>query len=147
MEAKLTLAVDQFFGSRPGTLLNNRAFALIEVGKLQEAVETLGIARQIKDGNYGESTRAATEALLLFRSGKPEVGRRRYQDVVRIFERLNHLEDAARAALMLAREEALAATGQEEVAWKRANELIHRSSSPIVMDLHDRIAREQVSLN
>lgn len=62
---------------RNGTLLNNHAFALIELGELRTAVESLVKPRGTVSEDHGV-VRSATEALLLFRVGAPALGRRRY---------------------------------------------------------------------
>ena len=125
-------------------VLNNHAFALIGSGKagdLKEAGDMLVRARKADADKYGRATLAATEALWLFRVGAVERGRRRYQAVIDRLDRLHYGDEAARAALMLAREEAAAATDEADAAWKKADELAAASATPVVKDLRDRVER------
>lgn len=127
-------------------ILNNHAFALIGVGKvadLKEAGDTLVRARKANADKYSRATLAATEALWLFRAGAVEPGRRRYKAVIESLERLRYGDEAARAALILASEEAAACTEEADAAWKRAEALVAGSGAPVVRELHERVERER----
>ena len=121
-------------------LLNNYAFALIELDELPEAVDALLKARSVSQ-DPGGFVRAATEALLLFRAGLPSYGRKRYRAVIDVFSRRHSNELAARAILMLAREELLAGSDWAEPAWKEACELADKTQDAGIGDLRKRVGR------
>jgi len=104
-------------------LLNNSAFALTSAGRLPEAQAFLERARSVMAQRRDLVILAATEALFLFRAGYPQVGRRRYEAVVDIFLRAQDPDTAAKAALMLAREELIIGSDEAESAWKKADDL------------------------
>jgi tetratricopeptide (TPR) repeat protein len=123
---------------QPG-LLNNQAFAQIELGDFKGAVESLLKARTMGGGGWGLA-RSATEGLLLFRVGIPELGRARYQAVIREFTRLHDHDNAARAALMLAREELFQGGSGLRKAWGNATDLCRQSRQPALQKLKDKIS-------
>jgi hypothetical protein len=128
-------------------LLNNQAFAMIELGRPVEAVDPLVRARKAAHAEkFHHAVRTATEALLLFRVGRIDIGRERYQTAVQMLDRLDLREQAARAALMLAREEAIAGTTEAEAAWKRAQGLAGNWPTDVVRDLLQRVEKERLSL-
>jgi len=121
-------------------LLNNHAFACIGLDKLPEAARVLVKARGLATERIHGIVRAATEALLLFRSGQPERGRRRYRSAIDAFLRIHERDQAARAALMLAGEEALIRSEESETSWRRADDLANGSRRRDVEHLRTRIA-------
>jgi Flp pilus assembly protein TadD len=123
-------------------LLNNRAFAQIGRGHLGDAAMTLLHARRSSSGVGERLARVATEALWLFRIGENEEGRDRYNAAIRIFTRKHLVDDAARAALMLAQEEICAGSELAEEAWRRAVGLVGKSGKGAhVMHLQERVGR------
>lgn len=123
------------------TLLNNLAFAEVGAGNFREAVSALERARKLAGAADQRLTLAATEALLLFRIGMVDLGRRRYDTVIRAFAKAHDREHAAKAALMLAQEEAVARSEKLDEAWKRADHLAADLTHAHVRQLHERIAR------
>lgn len=103
-------------------LLNNYAFALINLGKLTEARDVL---RQIDFDSLEGINRLipATVGLLEFRTGNQQGGRQRYLNTIEEAKSTNHKRTAARAAIYLAMEELRARTDQAEIAIKRALDL------------------------
>jgi tetratricopeptide (TPR) repeat protein len=121
-------------------LLNNVAFAEIGAGNMRDAAAALERARKLVGSDSQRLTLAATEALFLFRIGMIELGRQRYDAVIRAFAKVHEREYQAKAALMLAREELAAETQQFDKAWKRADQLARDSNHAHVRQLHDKLA-------
>jgi tetratricopeptide (TPR) repeat protein len=123
-------------------LLNNLAFAQIGSGHLREAYETLLTARRLEGGADARLALTATEAMWLFRIGEAEEGRKRYNTVIRLFAKTHRLDDAARAALMLAQEEKHSGSDFAEESWSRATDLVGQSSKgPQLIRLQERIEK------
>lgn len=106
-------------------ILNNLALALAETGELDDAARHLKTARTVEASPRDRTVLAATEGLLLFRAGWIEQGRLRYDTAIRAFQRQQARDLAARAAVMLAREELLLHTEQAPHALERAIRLAH----------------------
>lgn len=123
------------------TLLNNLAYAELGAGELPAAVTALERARRSVGSTDQRLALAATEALFLFRIGMVERGRQRYEAVITAFSKAHHRENAAKAALMLAREEIAVASDKFDEAWKRADQLARSSTHAHVRQLHENIAR------
>lgn len=132
--------------SNPGNpiLLNNAAVALVESGELVEAVKMLSQGRRVQAAGRDRAVLAATEALLFFRLGLIDKGRRRYERIIEFFGDSHEGEIAARAALILAREEVLANTPQAESSRKRAEDLIGPSPPSDLVTLSKRLASLEV---
>lgn len=122
-------------------LLNNLAFALIEEGDLASALERLKHARMVVASTHERIVLAATEALALFRSGYGNVGRERYNLVINALLRGPDYNSAAKASLMLAREEILDAMGFEVDSWIRANHLCEKATRSDVLNLQKRVSK------
>lgn len=122
------------------TLLNNLAFGEVGSGNLLEAVTALERARKLVGSTDQRLALAATEALFLFRIGMVELGRRRYESVINAFGKVHDSEHAAKAALMLAREELMAQSDSYYAAWKRADHLARNSARPHVRQLHQQVS-------
>lgn len=88
-------------------LMNNLAYALAEAGRLREAAKWLVSARRVKSSLATRAVLTATEGFLLFRCGQAEHGRHRYERSIEVLSRLRDTDSAAKAALMVAREEVL----------------------------------------
>src|ERR1035441_3271388 len=127
--------------SNPGDpiLLNNRAVALVELGKIRDAVKDLSDCRRAQTRLRDRAVLIATEGLLFFRIGMIEEGRRRYDKVITFFEDRHEVDIAARAALMLAREEILANTIEAGSSVKRADALTRSNPPADVQTLRKRI--------
>ena len=93
-------------------LLNNRAFALIHVGRLAEADAALMNIQ--KESEKSWFVREANLGLLAMRQGRYSVGRAFYETAIRGFRRLDNERWSAVAAMFCAREAALA--GMEDSA-------------------------------
>ncbi len=132
---------DQGLTSNPGNpvLLNNAAVALVEIGDLERALELLTDGRSVPAEDRDRAVLAATEGLLLFRSGLIEEGRERYNTIIEMFENQHEEHIAARAALVLAREEILANTSEAESSWKRADALMGATPTADLATLSSRI--------
>ena len=128
--------------SNPGhpVLLNNKAVALVETGELVKAVEVLSHGREVLAQSRDRAVLAATEGMLFFRMGMVETGRRRYDRIITFFEERHETEIAARAALVLTREEILANTPEADSSWRRAKALMSTSPPADLVTLRDRIA-------
>jgi len=91
---------------RSPILLNNLAFAQIELGFTDQAEKNLKLiaAPALTDDQDGATWRA-TVGLLAFRKGDRFGGRSRYQEAIEAARKLGNRERQAMAAIMLAREE------------------------------------------
>jgi len=121
------------------TLLNNRAFARSETNDLIGAIQDLVRARNVDAADKPRTILAATEGLLFFRIGNVGVGRTRYEAAIGSFQRTQQRDLAAKAALMLAREEVLAGTPLATAAWERAKKLVETSKRNDVVNLRERV--------
>jgi tetratricopeptide (TPR) repeat protein len=120
-------------------LLNNLAYSRIESADLEAAAELLLRARQVPAPDETRAVLIATEGLLLYRAGKPDVGRARYRLALEAFSRLKLEENQARAALMLAREELILRLPSAEGTWREADAFAMRARTSAVRHLHERI--------
>lgn len=96
-------------------LLNNYAFALLQLGRSGLAAEVL---RRISMKGLEARVAAvvtATQGLLQFRLGRPDEGRRLYREAITAAKRLGSRDIAGVGELMLAREE-LRVRGSEAIA-------------------------------
>jgi len=132
---------DKGLTSNPGNpvLLNNGAVALVEAGELGRAVKLLTESRSLPTGRLDRAVLTATEGLLFFRSGMIDEGRQRYNRIIAFFEVQHEKQIAARASLILAREEMLANTSETETSWKRADALMGTSPTADLSTLRARI--------
>jgi hypothetical protein len=116
--------------------LNNLAFAQVSVGDLPDALVTLREARSLVGTVDELLVLAATEALFMFRVGQDDIGRSRYRAVIGAFGRRQSREQAAKGALMLAREELVAEGEGADAAWKKADQMSRDCRRPDVRNLH-----------
>jgi len=128
--------------SNPGhpVLLNNAAVALVEAGELAKAGEILSHSRGVRAQSRERAFLAATEGMFFFRIGMVEAGRHRYNRIITFFEDNHEDEIAARAALILAREEILANTPEAHSSLRRAKARMSASPPADLVTLRDRIA-------
>ena len=87
-------------------LWNNRAFALIHTGRLEEADAALRSIQ--RNGGMIWLVREANSGLLAMRQGKYSAGRASYETAIRGFRRMNNEKWSVVAAIFCAREAALA---------------------------------------
>lgn len=87
-------------------LLNNKAFALINLGRLDEAEKVLAQAPSAGGGKGPEVTLAATRGLLAFRRGDPTRGRALYLRSIELARHHGDTDAQAMAIAMLLRTEA-----------------------------------------
>lgn len=127
--------------SNPGDriLENNRAFALINLGQLDEAESVLlrTGARQIDDTSTIALT--ATEGLLSFRRGFAKTGRDMYLDAIDIATRKGNGHYAAVAAIYMAIEEIQANTDTRLQSLRTASTLAAKVDEPDVRHLYARL--------
>lgn len=123
------------------SLLNNMAYAEIEAGRLPNALTVLERARSVVGAREDKVVLAATEALLLYRAGMAEEGKRRYDAVVNHFSRKQDVDRAAKASLMCAREEIRRRSDEWRESWHKADLLKEKATRPDVLDLGKKVAR------
>lgn len=118
--------------SNPGDrgLINNLAFALISVGRLDEARSLLNKVDAAATDDLSTITLVATEGLLLFRRGFFLEGRKLYLDAIDVAKRKSNRHYAAIGALHLAIEEIRADTETKLESFKNAVELASQSDEP-----------------
>lgn len=109
---------------------NNLAFALANLGRVNEA-ETILSRVPIDDlGTDDRIAFAATWGLLCFRKGEHEAGRHLYLAAISAAERTQELEMACLAWLYLAREEAIAGSPTANESFERAIALLKLTPKP-----------------
>lgn len=86
-------------------LLNNAAYALVEMGQYDRAAKYLDLIAEPHATDNPPITSMATKGLLAFRTGDIELGRQRYATAIRLARRLSDAPTEAMANVMLAREE------------------------------------------
>jgi Tfp pilus assembly protein PilF len=93
--------------SNPGDnrLLNNLAYALLEMDRVGEATERLGQVRHDKLDRQEAVADMATRGLLAYKVGDFDRGRELYQGAIAVAEREGWKDLAAMASLILARQE------------------------------------------
>jgi Flp pilus assembly protein TadD len=103
-------------------LKNNLIFALINIGRLDEAEQLLRAIRFESVEPPSTVTLRATQGLLLFRRGFPDNGRLLYRDAMDEASRLGLKNYRALAAIFLAREELICRSDHSAAALKQAVE-------------------------
>ena len=119
-----------------GQLLNNHAFALAHLGKLQEA---LGALAKVGDGDKRSTLIAtANRGLVTMRMSKPQLGRRLYLEAISGFQKegWERLSDVAK--IYFAREAAIAGLEDAEKLVKMATD----SNRRLDWNLHDHVLEE-----
>ena len=122
-------------------LTNNAAFSLASMGKIEEAAKEFATVAPAQDDRGRPPTLLATNGLIEFRRGNVSAGRALYREAIEEFERSDQRNSRALAALFLAREEALAQTGESEKALNAAREYSKTADSPELPVLLARIKK------
>lgn len=127
--------------SNPGDrgLSNNLAFALINLGHLEEAESLLNRVDPRAADDLSTITLIATGGLLAYRKGFPEIGRNLYLDAIDLAKRKSNSHYSAMAALHLAIEEIRADTESKALSLKIADELALPVDEPDVQYVHRRL--------
>lgn len=102
------------------TLLNNRAFALIELGRTEEAQQSLSRAAVTTAKQEDRIALTATHGLLAFRVGDYETGRALYGRAIELARRNTKRSQESMARAMLAREELRAGNVEDAAGLLRA---------------------------
>jgi tetratricopeptide (TPR) repeat protein len=128
--------------SNPGDriLINNLAFALINVGEVEEADVVLNQINPSAISDSSTITLIATRGLLLFRKGLKEIGRNLYLEAIDLAKRKSNHHYAALAALFLAIEEIRADTETKLQSFKNAAVLASRTDEPDVRHILNRLS-------
>jgi hypothetical protein len=122
-------------------LINNEAFVLINMGRLDEAEYLLKKVDPRAIDDLSTVTLIATQGLLSFRKGFPSVGRNLYLDAMDLAKRQSNPHYVALAAIHLAIEEIRANTGQRSESFKNATELASRADEADVRHVYARLAK------
>jgi len=110
-------------------LLNNMAFALASLNRLDEAQDHLNRIVGERDPTSLAVT-SATQGLVQFRRGNVQLGRDRYKEAIRALLKGNFKKSAAVAAVFWAREELLTRQEAAKEAVRRAAELAKKEQAP-----------------
>jgi tetratricopeptide (TPR) repeat protein len=109
------------------TLLNNRAFALANLGDIEAATDDLLRLSKLNVEPICRCCATATAGLVLFRTGDHDEGRRLYESAIDGLRRQRMPDLVARAAAYLAFEERTARTIQATSAIARARAALART--------------------
>ncbi len=104
------------------TLKNNLIYALANQGKISEAREELQNVRGKAEDIVTSCTLLATEGLLNYQEGSPELGRQFYREAMELAKRHRLRTVRASAAVHLARAEILSKTESKDVYLKLAED-------------------------
>jgi len=105
---------------REPALMNNLAFALASMGRIEDAEEAISDVDESQITDFSAITLTATRGLICFRKGLIEPGRHLYLEAMDHAKRKGIWNYRAIAAAYLAREEILAGTEESELALRRA---------------------------
>lgn len=130
---------------RDPLLLNNLAFALASLEKVDEAIDVFGRISRIDSPASLETTLLATHGLLAYRTGDVAQGQRLYEAAIASARARNALFEAALASLFYVREARHAKAGNAQAAWQLATELASDRSEPEVRTLLSRLGNEVAS--
>jgi tetratricopeptide (TPR) repeat protein len=122
------------------SLINNKAFNLINLERLDEAETLLKRTDPKAIDDPAAITLIATKGLLLFRRGLPEIGRLLYLDAIDIAKRKDNGHYSAMAALRLALEELRADTQTKSKSVRNAVQLAASRDEPDVRHVYARLA-------
>jgi len=111
--------------NHPG-IINNYAFSLIRIGKVEDAVKELKKLEKYELSDRQKFVNDATKGLISFRTEKADKGRELYSKAVTGFERANDLDSAAIAAYFWALEEKRIGSQFAESRIKDAKSRINR---------------------
>jgi tetratricopeptide (TPR) repeat protein len=121
------------------SLINNKAFNLINLERLDEAEILLARTDPKAIDDPAAITLIATKGLLLFRKGLPEIGKILYLDAIEIAKRKDNGHYAALAAMRLALEELRADTPTKSQSVKTAIQLSASRDEPDVRHVYARL--------
>jgi tetratricopeptide (TPR) repeat protein len=124
---------------RDRLLTNNLAFALVNLGRTDEAEEILKSLHPLDVDDNSSICLLATEGLLCFKKGLSEVGRLLYLEAIEKARLMKQERFEAMASLYLAKEEILANLPTKEESLKRATKLAEKLAEPDVRVLLDRV--------
>ena len=136
-ERVLCRALSANFGNPQ--ILNNLAFALINLGKLDEAQKALNEVDYSQVNELYLTTLAATQGLLLIRQGDFERGRFLYKEAYSRASALNANRYKQLASIYLAREELLANTSEANAAIREAQKEVGENPDPDVALVFNRV--------
>jgi len=122
------------------SLINNKAFNLINLERLDEAETLLKRTDPKAIDDTAAITLIATKGLLLYRKGLPEIGRLLYLDAIDIAKRKDNGHYAAMAAIRLALEELRADIQTKSQSVKSATQLAVSRDEPDVRHDYARLA-------
>jgi tetratricopeptide (TPR) repeat protein len=120
-------------------LINNKAFNLINLERLDEADTLLRRTDPKAIDDLATITLIATKGLLLFRKGLPEIGRILYLEAIDMAKRKENRHYAALAALYLALEELRSDSKTKSQSVKAAVQLVALCDEPDVRHLYPRL--------
>jgi tetratricopeptide (TPR) repeat protein len=120
-------------------LINNLAFAKINLGQLDEGDSLLNQVDPQAIDDSSTITLIATKGLLLFRRGFPSVARNLYLDAVTLAKRKGNHHYAAMASLLLAIEEIRADTDTKLASLNAAIELASKRDEPDIRHVLGRL--------
>jgi tetratricopeptide (TPR) repeat protein len=121
-----------------GLLLNNLAFTYATAGRIKEAQETLTKIKEIEGGESTGIAMKATQGLIHFRSGNPDIGRRLYREALEGSLRYSR-NFQAMAALYYAREELLVNSPEAQQAMRIAIDLAKGLEDRDIVSLAKRV--------
>lgn len=129
------------------TLLNNRAFALACLWRLDEAVDCIALIEGSRTDASVLGCVMATAGLVLYRGGDQTSGRAYYERSIDLFLRHHIPQSAAKAAMNLAAEDLRTGAPERSESFTRAESLIARAHSAEIDDSWERLlARQGIGL-
>lgn len=125
-------------------LVNNLAYAQIQLGELEEAAARLSDSSLSPKDNGERVALTATRGLLLFRLGRAEAGRALYREAIDYARRLRQPDAELMAHAMLIGEELSAGTIDLDSLLRRASvlrESVHEAGVLLAIERSERLAR------
>lgn len=121
-------------------LRNNRAYALANLGRLEDASIELRAMRDLVDDSRLRVPLLATSGLVAYRAGALKLGRGLYREAIDVARTLANREDVLVLAwLHFAHEEARAGGDERDAVVREARDIGNRWRRPDVVALLDRI--------
>ena len=125
------------------TLLNNLAFAEINLGKLKSAHEALLLAKKCVNSDHDQAVWSATMGLLEHRRGHVEAGRRLYRDSRNLALKLSDQGNILTLSSVFGAFEELRSSGSLTLgAIKRTEKLLSAGPNPVNKVLLERLRRK-----
>ena len=119
-------------------LLNNLAFALAQLGQVEDAQTAISKVNQEDLNETSKVINMATHGLIAFRAGDPAAGAQNYLDAIHLARR-NQLPQEFQAAIYLALEQIRAGIGDIELVRATALDAVKRIDSPLGKVLQDKL--------